>query len=216
MPRGHRAGDPESSAEQLRPSASCQFLPVRDGLVHLQGRPALRGGRRPLLPECVRGGKLGLRSRADPLGRRRGPARGIPGEPLVSDSLLGHQALQGREGLSMTPQVGPQRHSDQLPLSHRLRRSLSILLCWKEVLLFPQKLGLLVVAGCYRATDRSTVGHGLGQGLSPSVLVCPATPEPQQPPRLLPWCFSPGHRDWPSQWAVFNLLTLRGRQSYEE
>lgn len=38
------------------------------------------------------------------------------GERLVSDSLLGHQTLKSREGLSMITQMGPRRHPDQLPL----------------------------------------------------------------------------------------------------
>lgn len=62
---------------------------------------------------------------------------------------------------------------------------------------------------------RSWVGE-----LGPSIhkcLVYPSTPEPKQPSLdAFPVPQSFGHRSWPSQWLVFNLLMLWGRQSYED
>lgn len=65
------------------------------------------------------GERCDLSGRADPLGRRKVSQAGFPstGEPLISDSLLGHQTLKNREGLSMTTQMGSRRRPDQLPLN---------------------------------------------------------------------------------------------------
>lgn len=65
------------------------------------------------------GEKCDLSGGADPLGRRRVSQAGFPstGEPLISYSLLGHQTLKNREGLSMTTQMGSRRRPDQLPLN---------------------------------------------------------------------------------------------------
>lgn len=65
------------------------------------------------------GEKCDLSGGADPLGRRRVSQAGFPstGEPLISDSLLGHQTLKNREGLPMTTQMRSRRRPDQLPLN---------------------------------------------------------------------------------------------------